>query len=247
MKNSIRFKLLIPILLFVVIWESAFAQYSEKTWDYPIKPGSKEWLSKSDFIERLSLLNIPDDTIKSMSTDKLLNTCLEYPYFGLIFTRNSLQQGYEFIKNNFNGFRELENRRDAGHLILKKYENMDPAGVSDQSSHLKASQYMAQFTFIEILLAQDSILFKLNDETKNEILNTTLEKFNQKATKHNYGIVGLSTTALIIAKIIDKYDDNNLELNLKEKSSIKEFTKSCIVEDSEFFKLILKTSEKYLK
>ena len=182
-----------------------------------------------------------------MSTDKLLNTCLEYPYFGLIFTRNSLQQGYEFIKNNFNGFRELENRRDAGHLILKKYENMDPAGVSDQSSHLKASQYMAQFTFIEILLAQDSILFKLNDETKNEILNTTLEKFNQKATKHNYGIVGLSTTALIIAKIIDKYDDNNLELNLKEKSSIKEFTKSCIVEDSEFFKLILKTSEKYLK
>jgi hypothetical protein len=247
MKSSIRFKLLIPILILVVIWENAFAQNSEKAWDYPIKPGSKEWLAKSDFLDRLGLLNIPDDTIKSIGTDRLMNICLEYPYFGLIFTRNSLQQGYEFIKNNFNGFRELENRPDAGGLIFKKYESMDPEAVSNQPSHLEAGQYMAQFTFIEMLLAQDSILFKQNDETKNKILNTTLEKFNQKANRHNYGIDGLSTTALIMAKIIDKYDDKDLNLNLKEKSSIKEFTKSCIVEDPDFFKLVLKSSHIYLK
>jgi hypothetical protein len=243
MKRPIRFKCLIPIILFVTIWESTLAQ----NWDYPIKPGSKEWLSKADFIERLNLLNIPDDTIKSMKTDRLMNICLEYPFFGIIFTRNSLQQGYEFIRNNFNGFRVLENRPDAADFILKKYESMDPAGVSNKSSHLEAGQYMAQFTFVEILLAQDSILFKLNDETKRAILNTTLDKFNKKANKPNYGIEGLSTTALIMAKIIDRFDDKDLKLNLKEKSVIKEFTKSCTVEDPEFFKLILKSSQSYSK
>lgn len=247
MKSFVRSKLLISIILLLAIWDSTFSQDSQKTWDYPIKPGSREWLSKSDFLERLSLLNIPDDTIKSMGTNRLVNICLEYPYFGLIFTRNSLQQGYEFIKNNFNGFRELENRPDAGDILLKKYENMDPAGVSNLSSHLEAGQYMAQFAFVEMLLAQDSILFKLNDEIKKKILNTTLEQFNQKANKHNYGIEGLSTTALIIAKIINKYDDKNQKLNLKDKSAIAEFAKSCNVEDPELFKLILKSSENYLE
>lgn len=247
MESFFRFKLLIPVILFVAICDSAFTQNSHKNWDYPIKPGSKEWLSKSDFLERLSLLNIPDDTLKLIETDRLLNICLEYPFFGLIYTRNSLQQGYEFVQNNFNGFRELESRRDAGDIILKKYERMDPAGVLNQSSDLEAGQYMAQFAFIEILLAQDSILFKSNDETKKKIINTTFEKFNQKASKQNYGIEGLTTTALIMAKIIDKDDEKNQKLNLNDRASIKEFTKSSTLEDTELFKIILKTSENYLK
>jgi hypothetical protein len=247
MKSSFRIKLLITVLLSVAIWENAVAQNSQKNWDYPVKPGSKEWLSKSDFSERLRLLNIPDDTIKSLGTNRLLDICLEYPYFGLIFTRNSLQQGYEFIKNNFNGFRELENRRDAGIYILKKYESMDPSAVSSQSSHLEAGRFMAKFTFIEILLSQDSILFRLNDETKTKILATTLEKFNQKALKSNYGIDGLSTSALIMGKIINIYDDKDPKLSSRVKTSIKEFTRSCVVEDPAIFDQIRKSSENYLK
>lgn len=246
MRKLKQFVLLI-IALFWITSNNLNAQDSGVTWDYPIKPGSKEWLAKPSFIERLSLLNIPEDTLQAMGTDRLMNCCLDYPYFSLIFTRNSLQQGYEFIKNNFNGFRELEKRTDAGDFIFRKYENMDPAVVSYQPSQLEAGEYMAQFTFIEILLAQDSILFRLNDETKKRILNTTLEKFKQKANNHNYGIEGLSTTALILAKIIDEYDDKDLKLNSNEKTAIKKFTKSCHVEELDLFNLILISSENYLK
>ena len=66
------------MVLLLLLWKFSFCQSQKENWNYPIRPGSKEWLSKPNFAERLSLLNLPMDTINKLETDRLVNICLEY-------------------------------------------------------------------------------------------------------------------------------------------------------------------------
>lgn len=87
------------------------AQESGITWDYPIKPGSKEWNEREDrqnFMAGLRIMNIPSDTIELIKTEQLVKTCLNYPFWSLVFSRNSLQEGYDFLRIISMDFENLE-------------------------------------------------------------------------------------------------------------------------------------------
>ena len=248
MKRPIYSRLLIPIILFVAIGGGAFAQNPEKTWDYPIKPGSKEWLSQPEFIGKLTLLNIPSNTLKLLTTNQLVKVCLDYPYFSLVFTRNSLQQGYEFIRDNFNGFRELENRPDASQYLLVEYEKMDPSDFKPESSLGTKGEYMAKFTFIELLLAQFPILDNTDLSMKNQILNVGFQKYKKKLLIPSYGLVGLSTTAFVLGRTINSIDANSPNLNEEEIFKIQNFLNYCSAENVEFYNnVIIKQTESYIQ
>lgn len=104
-----RKKNLIIVVLFFC-FNYLFSQES-KTWDYPVKPGTIEWSNLTTYEERLDAYNIPDNLLKNMNTGDLVQTCLNYPEFRLIMTRNSLQQGYDYLKSIFNGFNELKKEK----------------------------------------------------------------------------------------------------------------------------------------
>jgi len=246
MRKSTHFKLLIVAVLLITC-TNLLAQDPVAIWDYPIKPGSEEWKSLPEFIDRLGLLNIPADKLELITTDQLVKICLDYPYFGLIFTRNSLQQGYEFIRNNFNGFRELEGRLDAARYILEEYEKMNPAGFVPESSPTEIGEYMAQFTFIELLLAQYPILNSIDEDTKARIIEETLEKFKGKAGIKSYGIVGLSTTAFVMGRIIYGLDNNFPNLTNEERLEIKELLNNCSEKRYELLEIIVKETDNYIR
>ena len=130
----------IILFLLIVMPFFSFAQNEKVTWDYPIKPGSKEWLAVSDFSKRLELLNIPAPLLKKMSTEELVKSCLNYPEYRLIFTRNDLQSGYNFIRSSFNGFVELESRPDAGKELVKVYAGYKPDGFDLNATDLEAAE-----------------------------------------------------------------------------------------------------------
>lgn len=104
------------------------AQKSD-VYNFPIKPGTEEWSKLKSYDERLNAYNVPENILKEMSTDGLIETCLNYPEFRLVMTRNSIQEGYNHVKSKFNGFRELENRPDAGVKLLDKYKQLDPSKI----------------------------------------------------------------------------------------------------------------------
>lgn len=198
MKKIILF-LLITIPIF------SFAQNEKAKWDYPVKPGSKEWLEVSDFSKRLELLNIPEALLKRISTEELVKSCLNYPEFQLVFTRNDLQLGYNFIRSSFNGFVELESRSDGGKELMKVYAEYKPDGFDLNSTDLEVGKFMSKFAYIEILMAQPKILNKLNPGDSNELMSLCSQKYKVKKDRQKYyGGIGLQTTALIIARQQDK-------------------------------------------
>lgn len=104
-----------------------------------------------------------------MSTDGLVETRLIYPEFRLIASRNSIQDGYYYVKSIFNGFRELDNRQDAGIRLLKKYRQLDPAKIGILSAISGKGRYSFQFTYLEQLLSQHNIVRNMS-EKEREIL-----------------------------------------------------------------------------
>ena len=76
-----------------------------------------EWLSYS-VQERVALSQVPSELLGELSTDELIVTCLNYNLLGDIGLYNSLQQGFDILKKQYNGFQELLKRKDAGSRLL---------------------------------------------------------------------------------------------------------------------------------
>lgn len=200
-------KLLMILILFVPI--IAFTQVEKTKWEYPVKPGSKEWLKIADFEKRLALLDIPEDILQKISTEELVNSCLSYPEFGLVYTRNDLQSGYNYIRSMFNGFRELETRPDAGKVLMKVYAGYKPDSFDRSSSDLEIGQFVFKFNYIELLLAQPGIQNKMNLVDLKELMMLCSQKYKvKKDLKEYYGGIGLVTTVLIIARQQEKKLEN---------------------------------------
>ncbi|MFA5806543.1 MAG: hypothetical protein WC879_18070, partial [Melioribacteraceae bacterium] len=120
-------------------------------------------------------------------------------------------------------------------------------GFMSKSSPEEIGEYMAQFTFIELLLAQYTTLNNINEDTKKRLIEVALEKFKGKSVIKSYGIDGLSTTAFIMGRIISGLDNNFPNLNNEERLEIQEFLNNCSVKKFELLETIVKQTESYIR
>lgn len=108
--------LLSIICLFVLVMgatDNPEPQYAIDTpYEYPILPGTQEWLDLGDVFARRKACQIPDEILHNMTTDALFQTVLDYPFLHNMYAFNTLEMGYEAIKSQFNGLQELETRPD---------------------------------------------------------------------------------------------------------------------------------------
>ena len=89
------------------------------TWDYPVKPGMEEW-SKFETIDAMyQACQIPDEILKKLDTESLVDICLKFPAQPIFPFFNTPQEGFMSYYYNFNGIRELLNRKDAGQFLLR--------------------------------------------------------------------------------------------------------------------------------
>jgi carbonic anhydrase len=79
MKSKIL-KLALLLVLFVPIF--AFSQAEDVKWDYPVKPGTKKWNELKTEKERINAVQIPDDVLDSMTTEDMVDACINFPLFG---------------------------------------------------------------------------------------------------------------------------------------------------------------------
>ncbi len=186
-----------------------------RVWDYPVHHGTPEWEKLSTFQERLKAYNIPDDLLQNMTTEDLVRTCLTYPKWLLISGFDNFQTGYDAIKSVFNGFAELENRPDAFNELFKVYQKMDPEEITKSS---KKGQFTFEFTFIELLLSQTSVLFSLSNNEKISLIKTSYSIYEKKC-KHIdvFSTLGLSTTCMILGRILEQ-SNSDIYTSLREDS-----------------------------
>lgn len=239
--------LYILFLLFILTTTtmSIHGQDYNDSYKHPIMPGSKEWLQVDKYYQRLELLNIPEDTLKKMNTIRLINTCLNYPQFALLYTRNDLISGIAFMSNHFNGFRELYERKDAGKELLKKYKKMHPL-ENKQSTNDSNGNSMVDFIEIELFLGHPVVIENMSRAEKYELINEAYNKYEEKAAiwkKLNED--NLAPNLRIMVQILKTGAENTI-INELDKPDFGSITKRCKIHDLNDINTIINESLKYI-
>lgn len=216
----IRVKTFLFVLL--LISYSNFAQnksdVTNKIYNYPVKPGTSEWKLLKSHSRKVDVCQIPENVLKKMSTQELIETCIEYPLLGDMFAYDNLNRGFKRVFSGFNGLQELFIRENAGKFLLEKYKNMSP-GL--HRNNITKGKHTFQFIYIEMILSQDPILFSLSKTDQASLLKESLTKFYEKRKNKEFNSkLSQTSNALLMAKIIASTDtninrDKTLTKNLK--------------------------------
>lgn len=194
-KNVISFCFLFMMLCLNIIFLYAY-EYP------PVKRSSEEWKHLSPD-EKHAICQIPDNILSTMSTEDLIQAYLDYPYLAIIAAYDNWMTGFYRVYQDFNGLRELLKREDASRKIIQFYKKMDPGAYSNDWTLYNRGRFAVNFTYIEILLAQERIIQQFNPQEVNEYLIEGIKKYNLKE-KHIqlHGMFGLELTAFPMARLM---------------------------------------------
>ncbi len=149
---------------------------AQPTPELQIVPIIEQVKGPESYASRLDAYQIPDNDLKKMRTVELIEVVLDYPRFFDMFAYNDMQMGFDSVARNFNGLNELLSRKDAYSKLLSKYESLDPNGFEVDWTPLQKGNHMAKIRFVEMILAQDTILDDLSSKQVNELISEALSK-----------------------------------------------------------------------
>lgn len=147
-----------------------------------------EWKASTNRMERGEMVQLPEDWLKRMDTDTLVEAVMEYPFFVDVYAFDDIQTGIDVMYDTFNGIRELSERPDAGEIILQKYVDEPVYGEIDIQT-IETDVIMESFVKLdkmEILLAQDFVLNQLNDAELSQLTTAVHEKAEKKTSSSLY-------------------------------------------------------------
>lgn len=88
------------------------------------------WKSKTATMDKIEACDIPEDTLKKMTTEALVETVITYPYFSVVTAYSSptagLEEGIEALNQQFGGLKELMTRDDAYQCTLDLINSICP-------------------------------------------------------------------------------------------------------------------------
>ena len=221
------------IFLLLLSFPIILIAQEEISWDFPVKPGSKEWNEIETSQEMINVCQIPLDVLSGMKTRELLEVCLRYPMFFDIHFANNLQDGLEVIFSSFNGFEELFQRNDY-------YENLFGIYSSEKLTmpHVDNNNRYRIY-YLELMLSQTKIISELSEDQKDNLRLISLDKINKKRER-KYSPYYQLGTALILTRIIDSSPTRE-ELNSDD--ALSRFNKNGSLIDKDKITTIINLSE----
>jgi hypothetical protein len=213
------------LILLLFVASTVSAQEKKVAWDYPVKPGMKEWLVFKSTEEMYKAVSIPENVLKKLDTELLVQICLNYPALPVVFLFNSPQDGFDNLYKHFNGIQELIERKDAGEFLLKQYATFSLRDFNTLWTLEKQGEFVHRYYYIEIILAQPQILQSLKSEDRKLFLKEAIKKFEEKQLRDDlFGSNALEMNAWILAKILAA--ENKLSSKFPNKTELELSLKS---------------------
>jgi hypothetical protein len=162
------------------------------SYNYPIYPGMEEWAQFKTAEEMVEVCQVPEDILKTLSTQAVIQAIWEYPFLANVVHRDQYQFDFDgtFLRNN--AYNELAKRTNAGAALLERLLVVDPAN--------SAVRYEPKA--FEMLTSQPVFLSQLNDEAKKKLIDVTLK--NDELRQKNIELTNLfsATAWLLIGKTL---------------------------------------------
>ncbi len=133
-----------------------FNELSAQTtkWDYPVKPGTPEWVAFKSHREMIEACQVPEGVLSSMTTEELVEVCLNYPMFDNIWAYDSFPMGLRHVAKHSNAMQELFRRNDNVQHLLNLLKEKDL--VENPFKTYGESVY--RHGHVELLLSHPSVI-----------------------------------------------------------------------------------------
>jgi hypothetical protein len=221
---------------------AAMAQETKVVWDYPAKPGTKEWVELGTVKQRLEACQIPQEILSALSTKELVEICMNYPFYFESMLHDDERKGIPTVINNFNGLRELGKRIDGAKELMLKYRNLPvldrvllPTDKGDDA-FLKPS-------YVELVLSTDEFIDQLSQDELKELQHVVRDRYQKESENMEiYSLFSIKKTFLLGAVAIDRQKDKSL--SAEQQDIVRKFIERFSTLDpylwTEFSKIISK-------
>ena len=214
------------------------------TWDYPVKPGMEKWQQFKSMEEMYQACQIPDNILKQVDTESLVDICLKFPALPLFPLFNTPQQAFMEYYSNFIGIRELFERKDAGQYLLEKYALMSLSEFDPLWPLHQQGQFVSQYRFVESILSQPQIIASLDANGHNALLKESIRKMDEKLIKNDlFGGYSLSINMWVIGNLL--YSENRSLLQEHNQEAIQTALKSGFFDNIDV-DMLYKQAKNYL-
>lgn len=199
-KNLFRTVLSVLVIVSMLASIPVFAEEPEgeqqytitEPYEYPCARGTQLWENTPNRKLRIEACQIPENTLKSLTTKALIETIINYPYIMELQLWNTMTEGYEQVSSQLNAFGELEIRNNSSSELLKLYESFNI--LTDTQRKTATLNERQAINTLEVLLSQDRYLEKMTDEELSRLEIAVSQKIDQKKDYHNstYSVFGTS-------------------------------------------------------
>lgn len=207
--NNYR-KCTIILFLFFVLMGIAEAQNFQpyksgvipyQGYSFPVVPGTEAWKNNSH-MQRVASLQLPADTLQSISTDRLLETCLYYPFNIDIFAFDDQIASFGRVKEQFNGYAELYQRTDFVQQLMNLYSSRNVAFVNQIVTDYEQGHYAFDYHIMEFMFVDAALL--ASDTQALQIASMLYEKKEQKTQNNVYGSTNRVVIGLAIGRCLQR-------------------------------------------
>lgn len=206
--NKIKGKVLLFLLLVVAGMAKAQHYQPYKSgviayhgYDFPVVPGTEAWKS-INYNQRVSSLQLPADTLRSISTSRLLETCLYYPFNIDIFALDDQFYSFSRVKEQFNGYAELYRRADFVQQLMGLYNSRNVAFVDQMETDREKGRYAFDYHFMEFMLSDAASV--ATETQARQIVTLLMGKKEQKTQNSVYGSTNRMVIGLAIGRCLQR-------------------------------------------
>ena len=204
--NNLKHKALLFLLLVVagVAKAQTFQPYKSGIityhgYPFPIVPGTDEWKNISH-TQRVASLQLPADTLQSISTARLLETCLYYPFNIDIFALDDQIYSFTKVKEQFNGYAELYQRTDFVQELMNLYASRNISFVNQMETDREKGHYAFDYHIMEFMFTDAAAM--ASDSQASQMEAMLMEKKEQKTQNSVYGSTNRIAIALAIGRCL---------------------------------------------
>jgi hypothetical protein len=166
------------------------------SYQYPVKPGTEEWIALGSREARGQSCMIPQEILKTISTGGLFESLLSYPFIIDYGAWEKFQLGFEYLKNENKGFAELYGREDLYQIIFNWYSSMS-VECKEWIYRPFNAPVGVELEIIEMFIFQNEFLDSLNHDREIDIFKLIFDKLQSKISNGSVEGEELVSTAIL--------------------------------------------------
>ena len=172
---------------------------------YPVIPGTEEWIALGSYEARLESVQLPIDTLKDISTARLLESCIYNPFMIDVWALDDYIYSMELMRSRLNCLEEFYNREDALCELVSLYSSRQVEFVFEIQDPYDHGRYHMDYAIMELMMAYMNSIMDFSSKDIKDVVTALLDKtYRWELYYDEYGAAYKGDVLLLMGRLLNK-------------------------------------------